>query len=297
MGVAGAPLQQTTILLTGLAGLLAGAISMALGEWLSVQSSREVYARQIAIEKEELETAPAEELEELALIYQAKGIVPDDLSDAVVAPINCALAQVIQGLVSSGFRQGDSLVVQGAGGLGLNMIAAARDMGAAEIIAVDGLPGRLKLAAEFGADHTLDIRDCPTPADRIAAVKELTNGYGATHVADVAGVRGVVEEGVQMLGNGGTYIEIGSIVPGFAFPLDPLRACRQGLRFMAFMHYDPRLLPRALNFVYRTRERVPWDRIISHTFPLEGINEAFERAEWVGRDPSEAVITRAAVTP
>jgi vacuolar iron transporter family protein len=49
MGVAGASLQQTTILLTGLAGLLAGAISMALGEWLSVQSSREVYARQIAI--------------------------------------------------------------------------------------------------------------------------------------------------------------------------------------------------------------------------------------------------------
>ena len=49
MGVAGASLHQSTILLTGLAGLLAGAISMALGEWLSVQSSREVYARQIAI--------------------------------------------------------------------------------------------------------------------------------------------------------------------------------------------------------------------------------------------------------
>lgn len=223
--------------------------------------------------------------------------VPDGLSDAVVAPINCALAQVIQGLVSSGFHQGDSLVVQGAGGLGLNMIAAARDMGAAEIIAVDGLPGRLELARQFGADHTLDLRTCPSAADRIAAVKELTNGYGATHVADVAGVRGVVAEGVQMLGNGGTYIEIGSIVPGFDFGLDPLWACQHGLRFMAFMQYDPRLLPRALNFVQRTRERVPWDRVISHTFPLEGINEAFERAEWVGREPAEAVITRAAVTP
>jgi threonine dehydrogenase-like Zn-dependent dehydrogenase len=150
---------------------------------------------------------------------------------------------------------------------------------------------------DFGADHTIDLRDFPTAADRIAFVKELTNGYGATHVADVAGVRGVVEEGVQMLGNGGTYIEIGSIVPGFAFPLDPLVACRQGLRFVAFMQYDPRLLPRALNFVERTRERVPWDRVISHTFPLEGINEAFERAEWVGREPAEALITRAAVTP
>jgi VIT1/CCC1 family predicted Fe2+/Mn2+ transporter len=74
MGVAGASLQQTTILLTGLAGLLAGAISMALGEWLSVQSSRELYQRQIAIEREELESVPDEEQEELALIYQAKGI-------------------------------------------------------------------------------------------------------------------------------------------------------------------------------------------------------------------------------
>src|SRR2546427_637209 len=71
--------------------------------------------------------------------------VPDDLPDALVAPINCALAQVIQALDSGGFRQGDSLVVQGAGGLGLNMIAAARDMGAGLIVAIDGIPGRLKL--------------------------------------------------------------------------------------------------------------------------------------------------------
>ena len=67
--------------------------------------------------------------------------VPDELSDALVAPINCALAQVLQALDSGRFRQGDSLVVQGAGGLGLNMIAAARDMGAGQIIAIDSIPG------------------------------------------------------------------------------------------------------------------------------------------------------------
>jgi threonine dehydrogenase-like Zn-dependent dehydrogenase len=223
--------------------------------------------------------------------------VPDDLPDSVVAPINCALAQVIQGLESGGFRQGDTLVVQGAGGLGLNMIAAARDMGAGLIIAVDGIPGRLALAREFGADHVLDLRECPTPADRIAAVKELTNGNGATHVADVAGVRGVVAEGIEMLANGGTYLEIGSIVPGFAFPLDPNEACRRGLRFIAFLQYDTRLLPRALDFVVRSRNRVPWERVVSHTFPLEAIQDAFEQAEWVGRDPVEAIITRAAIIP
>lgn len=74
MGVAGAELSRGGILLTGLAGLLAGAISMALGEWISVQSSRELYQRQIEIEKEEIEQAPQEEEEELALIYQARGL-------------------------------------------------------------------------------------------------------------------------------------------------------------------------------------------------------------------------------
>jgi len=74
MGVAGAALSERTILITGFAGLLAGAASMALGEWLSVQSSREFYRHQLATEEEELRTMPEEEEEELALIYQARGL-------------------------------------------------------------------------------------------------------------------------------------------------------------------------------------------------------------------------------
>jgi vacuolar iron transporter family protein len=77
MGVAGAELRPGFILITGLSGLLAGAASMALGEWLSVQSSRELYEHQIAIEREEIAAAPAEEIEELSLIYQSRGVEPD----------------------------------------------------------------------------------------------------------------------------------------------------------------------------------------------------------------------------
>lgn len=74
MGVAGAAVSNNSILLTGIAGLLAGAISMALGEWLSVQSSRELNQRQIELETEELEASPEEEKKELVLLYQAKGM-------------------------------------------------------------------------------------------------------------------------------------------------------------------------------------------------------------------------------
>jgi vacuolar iron transporter family protein len=73
-GVAGAELSNKNILLTGFAGLLAGAISMALGEWISVQSTRELYQKQIRTEKDEIANAPEEEVEELILIYQARGM-------------------------------------------------------------------------------------------------------------------------------------------------------------------------------------------------------------------------------
>ena len=78
MGVAGADLSGMSVLITGVAGLLAGACSMAIGEWLSVQSARELYQSQIEVEKQEVDEVPDEEAEELALIYQAKGLPEDE---------------------------------------------------------------------------------------------------------------------------------------------------------------------------------------------------------------------------
>ena len=76
MGVAGADPGQATVVLVGVAGLLAGAFSMALGEWISVTSSREAAEAQIEAEREEIELMPEAEQEELALIYRAKGLPP-----------------------------------------------------------------------------------------------------------------------------------------------------------------------------------------------------------------------------
>src|SRR3954471_10917875 len=74
MGAAGAVTSSATVLIVGLAGLVAGACSMAIGEWLSVTSSRELNQRQIDLEADELKRMPEEEKEELALIYQSKGL-------------------------------------------------------------------------------------------------------------------------------------------------------------------------------------------------------------------------------
>jgi VIT1/CCC1 family predicted Fe2+/Mn2+ transporter len=78
MGMAGAGTAPGTVLLSGLAGLVAGALSMALGEWLSVTNARELARTQIAREKEEIEQTPDAERKELALIFQAKGLPRED---------------------------------------------------------------------------------------------------------------------------------------------------------------------------------------------------------------------------
>ena len=99
MGVAGAEFSAQTVLVTGLAGLLAGACSMAMGEWLSVTSARELYGRQIATEKAELEEIPAEEQEELELIYQAKGLPADkakELAARIIANPQTALDTLVR---------------------------------------------------------------------------------------------------------------------------------------------------------------------------------------------------------
>lgn len=85
MGIAGATAGGSGVLLAGLAGMLAGALSMALGEWISVKSSQELYENQMELEMEELENNPEGEMKELALIYMAKGIPEAQAKDMAAA--------------------------------------------------------------------------------------------------------------------------------------------------------------------------------------------------------------------
>jgi len=94
LGVAGASAQSDVILLSGIAGLLAGAFSMAAGEYISVRSQRELFESQIALERAELDEYPAQEAAELALIYAARGVPREEavrLADRMIADPSRAL--------------------------------------------------------------------------------------------------------------------------------------------------------------------------------------------------------------
>ena len=202
---------------------------------------------------------------------------------------------MIYGLQQSGMRMGDNVVIQGAGGLGINATAAAKEMGAGQVIVIDGQAGRLDLAVQCGADETVDITEYTTPESRVERVKGLTEGRGADVVLEVVGYPQVVPEGLEMLRRGGTFVEIGNIWPDSNVTLDVSKILWGHTRIIPVAHYDPYILPVALDFLVRTKDRYPLTKVMSHSFPLEKIGEAFEQAEWSGK--AEGTAIRAFVTP
>ncbi|TMJ10732.1 MAG: zinc-binding dehydrogenase [Bacillati bacterium ANGP1] len=222
--------------------------------------------------------------------------IPAEISDDVAAPVNCALSQVVYGLQRAGLRFGHTAVIQGAGGLGINAVGVARDMGADTIIVFDRFPARLELARAFGADHALSLTDLRTPEERIEAVMALTGGFGADVVADLVGYPQVIPEGLRMLRSGGCYLEVGNITPGNVFSYDASQLVRSNARLVATSNYSPWAIPQALAFIERNARRLPFERIVSHTFPLERISEGFRQAEWLQRGGDPLRISRAAVS-
>ena len=221
--------------------------------------------------------------------------VPDALPDELVSPVNCALSQVIFGLQQAGLGFGDSVVIQGAGGLGIQAAAVAKDMGAASVIVIDQIPERLALARAFGADHTINIKDVTERKERVNQVRTVTAGAGADVVCDFVGFPQVIPEGLDMLRAGGTYLEIGTISRGAKVELEPAQLVWGAKKIVGVIMYDAAVIPRALDFLVRNRTRWPFDKLVSHKYPLEQINQAFTDSEWHGRGTT--TITRAALVP
>ncbi|MFC8381715.1 zinc-binding dehydrogenase [Nocardia sp. NPDC057272] len=205
--------------------------------------------------------------------------IPDAVSDELASGANCALSQVMHGLerVNQGF--GETVVVQGAGALGLYAVAVAKARGARTVIAVDGVRDRLDLAAEFGADHLVDISEITEPRDRVKRVRALTEGLGADVVVEVVGHPSAIDEGLKMLGQFGRYVEIGNINIGKTVEFDPSRFVFSNKTMVGVSMYEPAVLSRALVFLEMYHDKLPLEKLGAATYALEDINEAFTAAE------------------
>lgn len=219
--------------------------------------------------------------------------IPDELSDEVLGFVNCAMGTVTEGLMRAGCDEGDYVVIQGAGGLGLNATAMAKDMGAHKVIVLDQLDNRLELAEEFGADATVNIEEFNTADTRRDRVWELTDGRGADIVMELVGRAELLVEGVEFLTNGGTFVEIGDIVRGRTVEFDPSTMLR-GKKIMGSLMYRPSLLPLMMETLVKKQDDIPYDRIVSHKYPLERVNDAFAEAEWSNK---QTEVTRGMLVP
>jgi len=215
--------------------------------------------------------------------------IPDDLTDMMAAPANCALSEMIYGLDRVNFRFGETIAIQGAGGLGIYATALAKEMGAAKVIVIDGIPQRLELAKAFGADEIVDMKQFKTPQERAARVKELTGGWGVDVAAELVGIPQAIPEGLDMLCNGGRLLEIGNIsLMHGNFETDPAFMVLNNKSIIAVGLYGRDTLKKALDFLVRTKNKYPFERILSQSYRLEDINKAFE-------DQEKGLVSRAAI--
>lgn len=216
--------------------------------------------------------------------------VPDELTDEMVAGINCALSQVVGAMELGGLRLGENVVIQGAGGLGVYATAVAKEMGARQVIVIEGIKERIELARGFGADHIIDLNELKDSEARIQRVLDLTDGWGADVVAELVGHPRVVNEGLKMLGRTGRYLEVGNINPGLTYQADPSMLIFGNKTIYGMVYYEASHVQKALDLMRRTRTKYPWHKVLSHKFPLTEINEAFTTAD-------QGKVTRAALVP
>jgi len=213
--------------------------------------------------------------------------VPDGVPDQVVAGANCALSQVIFGIDKSGLTSGETFLIQGAGGLGLNACAVAKERGAT-VIVIDGIKERLKMARAFGADYVISMEEYSTLDSRLKMVNELTDGEGVDVALEVTGVPDAFTEGLEMIRPAGRYVCIGNVSLDLKTEFSPGMIVRKCLNIIGVVRYNPWYLYKALKFLERNHHKLPYDQLTDKEYSLEEVNQALINSE--NRSVARAVI-------
>jgi S-(hydroxymethyl)glutathione dehydrogenase/alcohol dehydrogenase len=147
---------------------------------------------------------------ERALVHENQLVlVPKDLPFAEAAVLGCGVVTGAGAVLNTaGVRAGDTVIIFGAGGVGLNAVSGARIACASRIVVIDLQPKRLESATQFGATDIIDS----TKADPVEAVRAILP-RGADHVFDFVGLKTVAEQGLAMLGPGGGLFLVGVAKP------------------------------------------------------------------------------------
>ena len=205
--------------------------------------------------------------------------VPAELTEEEAIGVGCAFRSVVaayERLGGIGFQ--DTVVIQGAGPVGLYSLVVARESGAGKTIVIGAPEGRLELAKRWGADHVINIDEITDPVQRREQVLELTDGRGPEIVVECSGFPPAFSEGVEMLQKGGRYLVIGQTSPT-TISFVPNAIVHKCLTVIGNASATIPHFYKALKFIKNNRKEYPFDAIVTTKYRLEDINEALNNME------------------
>jgi S-(hydroxymethyl)glutathione dehydrogenase/alcohol dehydrogenase len=210
--------------------------------------------------------------EEMLVHEKAVVKVTKDIPLERAALIGCSVVTGVGAVTNTaGVSPGETVVVVGCGGIGLNAIQGARLAGAERIIAVDRLPSKLPLATDFGATDTVDA----SAVDAVATVHELTGG-GADHAIEAVGLKETAEQCFSMVGMGGTATVIGMIPIGTKLEIQGVELLGEKKLQGSVMGSTRFRLDMPMYINLYLQGRLKLDELVSRTIGLSEINDAFD---------------------
>lgn len=211
--------------------------------------------------------------------------VPDELpseiavlTEIMAVTVGLDRAKQISAFPNESFRFDDTVVVLGVGPLGMCFVMKARMLGAGTIVAVDLSDFRLDFAKRLGADHVLNAGNS-TLEERLAFVRELTNGRGADVVVESAGVPAAVREGLELLRLGGLLVEAGNFSDMGEISISPHRhLCAKNVRILGVGGEEPAAYGPSMRQMARYMKRYPLSDFVTHRFALRDVEAAMQKS-------------------
>jgi threonine dehydrogenase-like Zn-dependent dehydrogenase len=199
--------------------------------------------------------------------------LPDHAQPEAVAALGCALPTALRGFDRCGpVRVGETVVVQGAGPVGLSAILIAAQAGAREVIVIDGSPQRLEAARSLGATDAIGLDVAPD--ERRRRIYDRVGPLGPDVVVEAAGVLPAFPEGVDLSGNHGRYIILGLWGAIGTQPISPRDLTLKNLTIAGATFPKPKHYYQALHLAVRLQDRLPLAGLVSHRFGIAQAAEA-----------------------
>ena len=201
--------------------------------------------------------------------------VPDDASLDAIAALGCALPSAIGGLErAGGVKVGETVVVQGAGPVGLSLVVLASLAGAKNIIVIDGNESRLRIAASLGATATIAMAG--TADERRREIFDICGKAGPDLVIEAAGVMPALTEGLELTGTHGRYLIMGVWGDVGTYPIPVGTFGWKNLTVFGYTFSKPKHYYAALTLATELQDRLPLADLVTHRFNISQAAEAIE---------------------